>query len=177
MSPTSGVSVGTPEAGAIFGAGGLDSPYRYVLWRVWDCTLLPLVCCLLNPSKATHEIVDPTVQRMMVRAGKYNCGGVYVLNLFALRSTDPKLLYLHPNPEGVNNDYAIALVAGTYGNKVLCGWGEHGRLNNRSNRFRMAMGGRGIELTCLKCNQSGEPQHPLYIGYEHKPVPWTQELK
>lgn len=157
----------------MFGAGGLESEYRYALWRIWDVLKPPLVCCLLNPSKATHEVVDPTVSRMITRAGKYGYGGLYVLNLFALRSTDPKLLYVHPEPVGVNNNYALASITAKFGDKLLCGWGEHGRCERRSYAVRQLLLCRGVALTCLKCNQSGEPQHPLYIGYEHKPVPWT----
>jgi len=53
----------TPS-GAIFGEGGINSPYRYVLWREVNPQATGLVAFIcLNPSTADYTHDDPTVRR------------------------------------------------------------------------------------------------------------------
>ena len=81
------VHKGTIESGAHF------SPcerYRYRLWRCWDASKWKLAIIGLNPSTATHEEDDPTIRRCIGFAKRDGYGGLLMLNLFALRSTDPK---------------------------------------------------------------------------------------
>ena len=41
--------------------------YRLRLWREWDKTLPTLTAMLLNPSKASHLVTDPTDTRIYTR--------------------------------------------------------------------------------------------------------------
>src|ERR1051326_5628436 len=94
---------------ALFSPCGL---FRYRLWRHWTPGMPPLVFVMLNPSTADAEKNDPTVERCERRAKAGGFGGGEVVNLFALRSTDPKALYSAADPIGPENDKVIATAAG-----------------------------------------------------------------
>lgn len=155
-----------PEAsGARFSACGR---YRYALWRVWDERLPPAVFVMLNPSTADGANNDPTAERCQRRSVALGYGALRVVNLFALRSTDPGALYECADPVGPENDVAIAdavLGAGI----VICAWGTHGALNGRGDAVRAQLRDQGIQAACLGINSDGSPKHPLYIGYEVAP--------
>ena len=63
--------------------------YRYSLWRVWDAGLPSLAWCLLNPSTADAEREDATTRRLRGFCRAWGYGGYLLVNLFALRATDP----------------------------------------------------------------------------------------
>lgn len=74
--------------------------YRYTLTRTWDATK-PRACWIgLNPSTADASEDDPTIRRMCGFADAWKCGGIIVVNLFALRATDPKELRRVKDPVG-----------------------------------------------------------------------------
>lgn len=144
--------------------------WRYELWRRWGDgpTVLWL---LLNPSTADETANDPTVERCERRTRAMDgYGGYEVCNIFALRSTHPKALYRAADPIGPDDDAAILIAAQTC-ERVICGWGNHGRLHNRGAQVLAMLRGNGIEPECLRVTQVGEPGHPLYIGYDTAPRP------
>jgi hypothetical protein len=67
-----------------------DKLYRYQLSRIWDETKPKVLFIMLNPSTADADVDDPTIRRVINFAKSWNYGGVYVVNLYAFRSTDPK---------------------------------------------------------------------------------------
>ena len=67
-----------------------DKKYRYELRRIWK-PKSQLVCwVMLNPSIADANFDDPTIRRCMGYTMRWGCGGIIVVNLFALRATDSK---------------------------------------------------------------------------------------
>lgn len=142
--------------------------YRYRLWRTWDSRKPPLVFCMLNPSTADAEQDDPTVARCSERARRLGYGGLEVVNLFALRSTDPKALYGHADPVGPKNDSAI-LSAAERGN-VVCAWGNHGKLQGRDKAVLALLRAAGLPALALKVSKDGHPSHPLYLSYDLEPT-------
>lgn len=148
--------------------------YRYFLSRVWagedtPPSMLPFL--MLNPSTADEMKNDPTVERCQRRAESMGYGGFIVLNVFAYRSTDPKGLKIIDDPVGTENDAYIRDVLNQC-DKVICAWGNHGQHNKRSTAIHELL--RDAEATpfILALNGSGEPKHPLYIGYDHQPFEW-----
>lgn len=157
------------RAGATFSACGV---YRYSLWRQWGAGPL-LLWVMLNPSTADERHNDPSVARCCRRSQTLGYGGLFVVNLFALRSTDPPALYRHPAPVGPRNDQTIATLAalseGPCG--VLCAWGNHGAYLGRGEVVLAMLRRAGAEPWVLTVTGAGQPGHPLYVGYGVEPAP------
>ena len=139
--------------------------YRYVLRRVWDVSQPVCVFVGLNPSTADEKVNDPTVRRCMGYAYGWGYGGVVMMNLFALRATDPKVMLAHQDPVGKDNDFYLNLyakVADATHAAIVCAWGAHGSHRQRSTAVRMLLMPYW-PLRCLKKLASGEPGHPLYL--------------
>ena len=144
--------------------------YRYRLWRRWGDQPLAAFC-MLNPSTADERVNDPTVERCERRARAMGFGGLQVVNLFGLRSTDPRALRRAADPIGPSNDEAI-LEACLGAGIVICAWGAHGKLMHRAERVRELLRCYGVQTHALALNQDGSPKHPLYVGYDVQPTPW-----
>jgi len=155
-------------------SGALFSPckkYRYRLWRDWDVTKPVMTFVMLNPSVANEIDNDPTVERCQRRAVASGFGRLQIVNIFALRSTDPKALYSSNDPVGQENDAAILDAVKSHG-MVVCAWGTLGNLNNRGAQVLELIRGTGVVPHYLVLNKDGTPKHPLYVGYDVKPQPW-----
>ena len=152
-----------------------DRRYRYVLVRRWSTfAAAPRICgyIMLNPSTADEVKNDPTVERCERRAKREGYDGLCVLNLFALRSTSPRLLYAHDDPVGPGNDAHIIERARAC-QLVVCGWGTHGALLGRGARVLELLRQNDIVPHALSINRDGSPQHPLYVSYDLIPVEMT----
>lgn len=143
--------------------------YRYRLWRIWDDQKPVMVFCMLNPSTADEVENDPTVARCQERAKRNGYGGIEVVNIFAFRSTDPRALYRAQDPIGPENNGHIkdALKSAS---TVICAWGKHGELSDRGVEVLKLILNLGHKPMALKINKDGSPGHPLYVGYDVKPV-------
>lgn len=149
--------------------------YRYRLWYLWEPGRPVLLALMLNPSTATESQTDPTVERCKRRAQRLGFGGLEVANLFALRSTDPRQLYQHPDPVGPDNDRAI-LDAVTHADAVMCGWGNHGQHLKRGWQVLQMLDDAGLvgKLAALGLTMEKHPKHPLYVSYSAQLVPLAQ---
>ena len=113
---------------------------------------------MLNPSTADAEIDDPTIRRCMGFARREGAGGIEVLNLFALRATDPQTLRETVDPIGPDNDGWIREVLRPH-SRVVVAWGERGRYLSRDFAVLRNLRESGIRIECL----GDKPKHPLYI--------------
>ena len=123
-----------------------DEVYRYVLRRSVPQAFgvepgKAVAFVMLNPSIATETVLDPTIRRCLDYAQRWGYSDLYVVNLFALRSTDPKALYGHDAPIGQHNDDFITAVARA-ADLVIMAWGTHGKLSERAAEVRTVL--RGI---------------------------------
>jgi hypothetical protein len=66
--------------------------YRYSLTRCWDDTKGRVVFVLLNPSTADEVEDDKTLNRCIDFAKCWGFGSLEIVNLFAYRTKDPKIL-------------------------------------------------------------------------------------
>lgn len=144
--------------------------YRYTLLRVWDPLLPRLCCCMLNPSTADIDQDDPTVARCGRFARDWGFGSLEVVNIFALRSTDPRKLYDASDPIGPANDAAI-LAAARRADLFLAAWGNHGALRSRGPQVLSRLSQRDIAPRCLAVTKQGHPKHPLYTPSNSLPLP------
>lgn len=150
-----------------------DLSHRYVLCREWDTALPKVAYCMLNPSTADAFKNDPTVERCQRRAIVGGFGGYYILNAFALRSTDPEVLRFQDDPVGEENDAAILEYA-TKAHAVILGWGTDGAYLNRDVAVLALLERTGRPIMALSTNMDGTPRHPLYVSYRHGPKPYLR---
>jgi hypothetical protein len=148
-----------------------DKKHRYVLYRDFFKWTINESCVfiMLNPSVATEFISDPTVRRCEGFCRLWGYRRLVVLNIFALRSTDPKKLYTDPDPVGeLNNIYLQNSSKGA--GVIVCAWGVHGKHLNRGQEvLRMLV----HKKPCyLKLTKEGIPSHPLYLKADLKPIPY-----
>ncbi|MBX9604644.1 MAG: DUF1643 domain-containing protein [Gammaproteobacteria bacterium] len=144
-----------------------DRLHRY-LWRFdWD-DKPPLVVIGLNPSTADENVTDPTVTRCIRYAQSWGHGSLWMMNLFAFRATDPRVMKAAADPIGPDNGrhlleccaYAVRL----YGGKVLGAWGNHGTFMNRSREvLQLLKQNASVPVYALRVTKANQPQHPLYL--------------
>ena len=159
----------TSEAGAAFSR---CRRWRYLLWRRWDASRPVANFLMLNPSTADEVRLDPSCTRARLYAQAWGYGALIVTNLFGWRATDPGEMKATRDPVGRGNDEAI-LRAASEARLVVCAWGNHGSHLDRSASVLALLARKGVALTFLKRNASGEPAHPLYLPGALKPTPWS----
>lgn len=145
--------------------------YRYTLHRRWSGAGRRVCFCLLNPSTADEFTLDPTLTRCLGYARRWGFAAMEVVNIFALRSTDPAGLRAHDDPIGPANDRAIRRAA-RRADLVVAGWGAHGEYLGRGG----AVGELLAELcapVCLGVTAAGHPKHPLYLRADLEPVAYA----
>lgn len=139
--------------------------YRYELVRRWGPE--PLVTwVMLNPSTADADVDDPTIRRCMSFAREWRWGGIRVVNLFALRATDPKEIKRHHSPLGDKNaGYIVEAIRGHDTAFAVAAWGAGNPYPACSSVrwVRDAAKVRPTPLRCLGRTRKGHPRHPLYV--------------
>lgn len=166
--PTSAIFSPCPTHGD--GCECAHATYRYELRRTWDSSKRPLLAICCNPSTAGKLQDDATCRLLYSRADRAGCGGLRLLNAFALRSTDPRALKeavaQGRSPVGPENDAIIqAALEEHRGDRVLLAWGGDASLLDRGRTIAdMALRIHG-RPECLGVTNSGEPRHPLRIPH------------
>ncbi len=137
--------------------------YRYVLQRSLGGFLRwhrPMLFIMLNPSTADAMVDDPTIRRCISFAKREGMTHLTVVNLFALRATDPRELELAHDPVGPENDRHLEEQVGKHRNgSVVAAWGAHEFAKRRAAAVLAKFG----PLHCLGLTKAGHPRHPLYV--------------
>ncbi len=164
LTRTDGTVERVGEGRAVFSADGL---HRYRLSRIWNIAggNARLACwILLNPSTADESVLDPTLKRCLGFTKREGLDGMLIVNLFGLRSTDPRRLLEDPDPVGRLNDEFIerALWESEF---VVLGWGanEAVRRTNRDLAVLALVRRSGKNVKCLGTTKDSSPRHPLYL--------------
>jgi len=157
--------------------------WRYTLWRQWDPGSEKDYCAFigLNPSTADEVQNDPTVTRCINFAKAWGFPGMWMLNLFALRSTDPKGLYAAVNPYGPHENWKIIwdIAQDNCAQVVVC-WGAHGAYQRAGHTLLTMLDpqwagctpGCGKQLKCFGKTKSRQPKHPLYLANATPLLDW-----
>jgi hypothetical protein len=140
-----------------------DRRYRYKLRRCFSGSIdappvNPVVFCMLNPSTADAFVNDPTITRCIGFAKRWEASDLIVVNLFAIRETDSRLLRGFADPVGPDNNETIANLPRC---PIVCAWGSHPMVKWRARDVLTILG--DDRLSCLKLTQAGHPGHPLYL--------------
>lgn len=161
------------------------SNYRYTLRRTCGGLLTShgrVVFIMLNPSTADAHVDDPTIRKVRGYAERWLYRELVVVNAYAWRSTDPRVLPSIADPVGPDNDAAFVSVCGGaqqhesnslgYDPLVVCAWDKHLRPDRRAVLARLLA---GVPLHALKLNEDGSPAHPLYLPNVLRPQPFALE--
>lgn len=158
-----------------FGAAAVFNPertHRFCLTRTWGSAGRACTFVMLNPSTADAFTLDPTVRRCLGFAAREGCDSLTVVNLFALRSTDPRALYSHSDPTGGDLNDVMILRAALGAGVVIAAWGVHGTLNERGTAVTRALVDRGVTLHALTITRDGQPGHPLFVRGDAPLLPY-----
>lgn len=156
---------------AIFSASGR---FRYWLTRELAGRGPTVAFVMLNPSVADAERLDPTVRRCLGYARSWNAARLIVVNIFALRSTDPRALYSTLDPFGPENERYIRRAA-READTIVCAWGTHGaHLGHGATAYRWLASEADPYVPCaLAVTKQGHPAHPLYLRADLTPAPYA----
>lgn len=149
--------------------------YRYWLRRWWGPEQKTLLWVLLNPSWAGEQGNDPTLTRLIGYSKREGYSRLEVVNLFALRNSEPKALLEVSDPVGPDNDLHIAQAC-QRADRIIVGWGNtpfrpRDRLWTRDREVLAALSSHS--LWCFGATQRGCPRHPLYLKSDRalEPIP------
>lgn len=148
--------------------------YRYALVRRWAQDGRIATFVMLNPSTADAEVDDPTILRCIGFARRWGCNSMHVVNLYALRSKDPKALWAAEDPVGPENDRYLAshgMAAASAGHLLVAAWGANAKADRVEQVLQLP--GFNTKLMCLGTTKDGAPRHPLYIKSDWPLVVWT----
>ena len=168
-----------PRGSAVFSA---DFLYRYELRRFnlggqghRGSGIMAVIG--INPSSATAEVDDPTIRKCMQFGVTLGYSELLMVNLFALRATDPQvLLDVVQEPVGPENDRHL-VTATRAAAIVIAAWGVKrgllGRMVDRRAREVVKLIDR--PLHALRVSDDGHPWHPLFLPGSCRPVPFTMK--
>jgi len=127
---------------------------------------------MLNPSVADATKDDRTLSKC-IKITQYNgFGGLGVFNIFAYRSTNPKILKSIANPEGKRNDYYLSKLA--IHQPLVLAYGNQAENINpiRLKHVLRQMVALQTTFFCLGTTDAGHPKHPLYLAAYSQLLPY-----
>jgi hypothetical protein len=122
----------------------------------------------LNPSTADETQDDPTIRRCVGFARRWGFARLKMLNLYAFRATDPRVMFQASDPVGPDNDCTIAKVVGG-SDLVVCAWGAAAGIEARAAAVLALV----AAPHCLGLTALARPRHPLYVRADTKPAPFA----
>ena len=154
--------------------------YRYVLYRSISGdhkVSKPCLFAMLNPSTADASTDDNTIRRCIGYAKRESCTSLTVINLFAMRATDPRELTaamrMGRDPIGPENWKHFTGEIRAHRNAcglIIAGWGAQPIARTMPMHHREL---RDAGALCLGMTAQGHPRHPLFVELIEPLVPWT----
>jgi hypothetical protein len=139
--------------------------YRWWLTREWSPGgFMPFV--MLNPSTADANFDDPTIRRCMGFAQRAGAGGIFVVNLYSFRATNPREMLSNADPYGPEHLIHLrsaCVISNRTGRPMVCAWGANGGHQGADQDFLIMAAEENAALVCLGKTKEGHPKHPLYI--------------
>ena len=150
--------------------------YRYRLERDVQMDGKVFAFFGVNPSTADASIDDATV-RKWIGFTKVNGGRRFIVgNVFALRSTDVNALKSAPDPVGPDNAEHLLAIAAAADILVPC-WGARGKIPKELHihlaQTLTLLVATGKPIMTFGFSKSGDPLHPLMLGYSTPLVPYA----
>lgn len=130
----------------------------------------------VNPSTADASRDDATVRKWRGFATSWGYTHFVVGNLFAYRATDVRELAAVHDPVGPCNDQHLRDLVMQADLVVPC-WGSRDKLppnlRHRIADVRQLLQACGRPARCLGLTSSGDPRHPLMLGYSTPLQDWA----
>lgn len=117
----------------------------------------------LNPSTADERLDDPTIRRCWGFAQLWGYDSFLMTNVFAFRATDPKVMKAYREPTGDPTNEGIIYRCAERAGMIVLGWGTHATHNQRAAQIEAILRPMREKVFCLRRNDDGSPEHPLYI--------------
>ena len=149
--------------------------YRLLLDILWDYPAKALMTTIgLNPSTATELTDDATIRRAKRYARDWGFGGLRMLNAFAWRDTDPRSLFIVPDPIGPDN--TIDFLKSNATETTLAMWGVTITSRAWKHRYR----GHDIaavipNIKAFRLTSDGHPEHCLRLPLNLRPISFSYE--
>ena len=157
----------------------LDGRYRFSLVRRWGPG--PLACWVMcNPSTADAEVEDATTRQVKHFTNAAGYSGFVIVNLFALRSKDPKnlkgLSYEDLSPVEAREIVSLTIRSARVG-PIIAAWGippvTKDAVLRAVGHVLVATEHVGKHLHCLAVTKANHPRHPLYLPHTLTLGRWT----
>ncbi|WP_404365620.1 DUF1643 domain-containing protein [Marinobacter sp.] len=151
-----------------------DRTHRFTLFRYWGNPDDYACGISMNPSGATEDVGDPTVDGMVRRAREHwGVGAYYQLNVMSIRGTYSSdlartaVVSLPDNDEWIRQIVARARI-------VVVSWGNPGHNSGRGPEVEAIL--REVcdptKVYCFGKNKNGSPVHPLYQRIDAPLIPF-----
>lgn len=152
--------------------------WRYRLDRHVAEAGLVFLYCGINGSTATGDEEDLTTMKwrgFTVRNG----GSRYIaINPFGFRATDVRELARAADPVGPDNARYVAAAIAEADVLIPC-WGNRSKvpdhLRHHLSTMRRLFLASGKPVKALGFTKSGDPKHPLMLGYDTPLIDWPSE--
>jgi hypothetical protein len=130
----------------------------------------------VNPSTADASIDDATVRKWIGFCQRWDASRFIVGNVFAYRSTDVRALSKAEDAFGDDiGDHTCDII--DEADVLVPCWGNTSKvppkLQFAFDVLMDAMACSGKPVLCFGRTQSGDPRHPLFLGYDTILTPWS----
>ncbi len=146
------------EAGALFDD---DKKHRFVLWRTWNKRQKTALVIGLNPSTANGTQDDPTINRLKITLNRLGYGGLLMVNLFSVISSDPEILLDKQHQENEKRDLGIIFGYALAAQEIIFAWGTFQEAQARAKKVIDFF----VDARCFGKNKDGSPWHPQAMMY------------
>ena len=142
-----------------------DNNKRFLLGKNGTAEMMAIG---LNPSKANEGKLDPTSRNIEKIANNNGCNGWWLVNLYPLRTANPKKLPIKPDLKLIDQNLNIIMELIQNPkfkiSKILCCWGnhvdDHLYLKLQASKILEFIKEKNLILYCLGKTKSGNPFHP-----------------
>lgn len=165
------VEYGTP--GALISECGL---FRWKLWRPVLPAGIVVAFFGVNPSTAGPIVEDSTTRKWKGFAARMGARAYLAGNPFAYRATDVAELGAAADPVGPENARHLADIIAAADILVPC-WGNRSKvprfLRHHLDGLQQRLFASGKPVHTFGLTKSGDPAHPLMLGYDTPVLRWT----